>query len=461
MGVRSAWKSLFQIHNETLNVWTHLAGAVVFIGLIVRFAVVLQPGGVPSAPVVADTNINSTVPQLGPESMLLPLLSQPLVANGVHTPRMFTMSMLGAPDDLAAAASSYRRAHSLLGGLHSSLHSAWTYVQTATNSIGKGGAALGQHLSGGVIAGALKDAKTLLEKQGDSLRAHSAHAWQLAAARFAEIHESLATATAALNEQVLTTESELVASLREELLVVTAKLSQSAEAARTSLVHLAAARPAWLATDADADSAEGPVPRWPVFLFLGTAVLCLVCSSAFHLFYILSPRMSDLLQQVDLSGISFLVAGSTIPILYYGFYCMPVWQAVYLAMCVLANGASLAVVLLPKYSGIEYGSLRVFCFAAAGFSGTIPGAHLVAVYGLHNPAISTWLWNLLAMGALYLIGAAFYITKFPESRFPGRFDLVLSSHQIWHLFVLTAAVVHYFGVIRQLEYRDGHPCPAA
>jgi len=63
-------------------------------------------------------------------------------------------------------------------------------------------------------------------------------------------------------------------------------------------------------------------------------------------------------------------------------------------------------------------------------------------------------WMLL-MGAMYLTGAALYATRTPERFCPGKCDLWLQSHQLFHIFVIIAASVHYYGitemVVRRLE----------
>ena len=52
------------------------------------------------------------------------------------------------------------------------------------------------------------------------------------------------------------------------------------------------------------------------------------------------------------------------------------------------------------------------------------------------------------MGALYLIGASFYINKIPEKYYPKLFDVWLNSHTIFHCFVFAAALEFYFVVNR-------------
>ena len=36
-------RSLFMIHNETMNVWSHLIGLIIFIGIIIYLTICLQP----------------------------------------------------------------------------------------------------------------------------------------------------------------------------------------------------------------------------------------------------------------------------------------------------------------------------------------------------------------------------------------------------------------------------------
>jgi adiponectin receptor len=50
------------------------------------------------------------------------------------------------------------------------------------------------------------------------------------------------------------------------------------------------------------------------------------------------------------------------------------------------------------------------------------------------------------MGLLYLLGAAIYAFRFPECCCPGRWDLFCHSHQLFHVFVIVAAIVHFHGI---------------
>jgi adiponectin receptor len=60
--------------------------------------------------------------------------------------------------------------------------------------------------------------------------------------------------------------------------------------------------------------------------------------------------------------------------------------------------------------------------------------------------------NVLLCGTQ--LGAAIYALRVPERWRPGAFDLWCSSHQLFHLCVVTAALIHYAGVHTLLDWRD-------
>ena len=53
-----------------------------------------------------------------------------------------------------------------------------------------------------------------------------------------------------------------------------------------------------------------------------------------------------------------------------------------------------------------------------------------------------WLYGL--GGYIYIQGAIIYIIRCPERCAPGKFDLCGASHQIFHFFVVGAAMLHFW-----------------
>ena len=62
------------------------------------------------------------------------------------------------------------------------------------------------------------------------------------------------------------------------------------------------------------------------------AVLCLAISAIFHTVQNHSPHVARIANQMDYIDIVFLIVGSFVPSIFYGFYCQPILQTVYLTM---------------------------------------------------------------------------------------------------------------------------------
>jgi predicted membrane channel-forming protein YqfA (hemolysin III family) len=76
---------------------------------------------------------------------------------------------------------------------------------------------------------------------------------------------------------------------------------------------------------------------------------------------------------------------------------------------------------------------------------------LTPTAGVFSVQAHLFLYKLLATFGSYMVGFFFYATQFPEKRWPGRFDLLGSSHQIWHVFVFIGAFLFYVAVREPLD----------
>uniref|UniRef100_A0A0A9X428 Adiponectin receptor protein 1 n=1 Tax=Lygus hesperus TaxID=30085 RepID=A0A0A9X428_LYGHE len=137
-------------------------------------------------------------------------------------------------------------------------------------------------------------------------------------------------------------------------------------------------------------------------------------------------------------------------------YCYPHLYKTYIALTFLLSIVCFVLVVHPKYSGIRYRVLRTILFICLGFSGVIPLTHRSILDGVD----SILLFYLLLMGATYVGGAFFYLYQMPERFFPGKFDILFSSHQIWHLFVFLGTTIHFIGVKYLYHWRILHVCPS-
>lgn len=184
-----------------------------------------------------------------------------------------------------------------------------------------------------------------------------------------------------------------------------------------------------------------PAARWPMHVFVATGVLCLATSATCHLFGCCRAHIATRIWRADYAGIAVLIVGSFFPPLYYGLACSPAARVVYLVATVLLGGTVLCFSLLDRFQKPEFYKLRATTFVALGLWGVVPATHLVLTN--RDPALRQACALVALSGILYIAGAVLYATRFPERTRPGRFDVVGHSHQLFHVCVVIAALIHY------------------
>ncbi|KAE9464292.1 hypothetical protein C3L33_03800, partial [Rhododendron williamsianum] len=202
----------------------------------------------------------------------------------------------------------------------------------------------------------------------------------------------------------------------------------------------------------DSDS----IPRWPWFIFLAGAMGCLICSSVSHLFACHSKRFNFFFWRLDYAGISLMIVCSFFAPIYYAFACNPYSRLLYLSSISFAGILVITTLLAPSLSTPRFRSFRASLFLIMGFSGVIPAAHAVVLFRAH-PQILVALGYELVMGVLYAVGAGFYMSRVPERWKPGAFDIAGQSHQIFHVFVVAAALAHSAATLIVMDWRQGLP----
>lgn len=196
--------------------------------------------------------------------------------------------------------------------------------------------------------------------------------------------------------------------------------------------------------------------------FFAGAAFCLGVSATYHTTVNHSPRVARIGNILDYVGIVGLIVGSFIPSVYYGFYCNPALQRLYWTMiCTIGLGCS-CVSVIPKFRTPRWRPFRAAMFVGMGLSAVFPVLHGLQLYGVEQMTRQIGLWWLLLQGFLYILGAGIYAIRFPERLKPGKFDIVGSSHQIFHVLVDCAAVAHLTGLLKAFDYRHSgiaEPCP--
>lgn len=198
---------------------------------------------------------------------------------------------------------------------------------------------------------------------------------------------------------------------------------------------------------------QWPTPRWPVYVYFAGACVCLLTSGVCHLLGCCQRHIAEMVWRFDYAGIAVLIVASFVPAMYYAFLCQPFWRHFYLISTVSMGVAVISTSLPQKFQAREYRFIRAVVFTMLGMWGVVPVTHLLLTHG-HVWAIRSAFQLDMLMGLIYLLGAATYACRIPERWYPGKFDIMGHSHQLWHAAVVLAAWVHYCAMMILLQWRD-------
>ncbi|TDH72396.1 hypothetical protein CCR75_002756 [Bremia lactucae] len=423
---RDCFLSLFELHNETLNVWTHMVGSFIFLTLMAYLAF----SGHALYPTAETTVISRLSTQVWCDDNSF------WIVEGHHTPRLLLACVLPElcppPADYLPPANYYEVANIIFDHSLQRLPSIERFQALVEKNVGGFSDAIGAQLEQ-----LRSDLGALSMRLGGQVRGASLEQVQYLKTQLGERVKSLSLFLQDVASQV---GADLPMRFALE------ELDGVTESVRKGLHILA--------------SADGPhnVPHWPIFAFMSSAVICLTCSATFHLMFVVSRPTYLFLSRVDYAGITILIAGSFYPLIYYSFYCHPWLRSIYLGCISVLASITFVVALLPIFGTPKFLVARTCIFLALGFFGVVPVSHLVWHFGLFDPHVTVMIGPLLLMGLLYTSGAIIYATKFPERFFPGRFDLWFSSHQLWHICVVAAALVHFANALQHYEWRWNTQC---
>lgn len=195
--------------------------------------------------------------------------------------------------------------------------------------------------------------------------------------------------------------------------------------------------------------------RVGILSFQVSAISCMFVSAYYHLFHVQSPDAVIFLAKLDYAGICMLVAGTSTPAVYYGFYCSYYLRMVYMSFTLVSPLLVAILCLLDTMAQPHLRPLRSIVFMAVGVLVAAPMLHLYMVMPVPVPQ---FFFLFCTGGILYVSGALLYATRVPESLFPGVFDHGLHSHVIFHICVVLAAYTHYCALLDLYEWRFVFPC---
>jgi len=158
-------------------------------------------------------------------------------------------------------------------------------------------------------------------------------------------------------------------------------------------------------------------------VFSVTAALLYLCSTIYHA---LPPgKAKEVCEVIDHAAIFLLIAGTYTPFTLSVLRGTEGWTLLGLVWTI-----ALAGVILKSIHGVRHPKLSLSLYVGMGWLIVIVGRQLVT-----NLPLPGLLW-LAGGGIAYTVGVVFYVKK------NWAF-----SHFVWHLFVLTGTVCHYFAIL--------------
>ena len=152
-------------------------------------------------------------------------------------------------------------------------------------------------------------------------------------------------------------------------------------------------------------------------VFALSACATFLFSSLFHLHICHSREMFIVFGCLDYTGISALIAGSSISITYIFFRCLQTALIGWCSMIVVVNSIGIIGPMFPWWTGPRFRAGRAIIFLSSGAVSAGPLFHYLALYGTAGFPDSKEYFGFLgivAMMLLYLIGVAVYVGRFPE-----------------------------------------------
>lgn len=181
-------------------------------------------------------------------------------------------------------------------------------------------------------------------------------------------------------------------------------------------------------------------------IFFAAACKCLICSTMWHTMNsIADETLLERFACVDYTGISFLVAASILSTEWTAFYCEPVSRTVYMGLTAILGILGTILPWQPTFNRADMAWARVAFYVSLAATGFAPVIQLNLTRG---PEWSFFFYAPIAKSLfVYVAGAVVYASHVPERWFPGAFDYVGGSHNIWHLAVLAGILFHYTAMI--------------
>ena len=209
-----------------------------------------------------------------------------------------------------------------------------------------------------------------------------------------------------------------------------------------------------LINEENSDDTRGRLDATAFSIYLIGGILMYSCSVVYHVFWPMSKSTAITCAKVDYMGIVFMIWGSYYPFIRFLFYDDPKIYVTYgysLVFVAIACSCS----LFPTYmQQPKFRLIRQVIFWCLGSVIPVVMLHGVLRYGASSREMKLFGYPLLYGCFVYLVGSVLFAMQAPEKYYPGRCDKCGSSHNIMHICVLVASLMHYKWFLESFRLRN-------
>ena len=171
---------------------------------------------------------------------------------------------------------------------------------------------------------------------------------------------------------------------------------------------------------------KGDIHATVSFAIYGACIILMFMSSTLY-HSITNMKAKKILRVFDHSSIFLFIAGTYTPIVMLTLTGKLKWGILSGIWILAIAGVIFKIVTYGKFD--KFKLLSVFLYIGMGWVAIIP------IKAIINATSLSFFLYILAGGLLYTLGTIFYsIKKIPY------------NHAIWHLFVLSASIIHFIGI---------------
>jgi len=193
--------------------------------------------------------------------------------------------------------------------------------------------------------------------------------------------------------------------------------------------------------------------------YLLAASSCLSSSAGWHILAgCANKRWFEWGACVDYIGISWLIALSFNTVVYNAYYCRPKTVMAFTSVNVAFGALGSYLPFQKWFNQRKNKHWRILFFLTLNCAMFAPLVNIFLEHGYTkgHAFVSPFFRSV----GMYVLGLLFYAFHFPECYFPGKFDIWGASHNMWHIGIVLAIILHYNAIFFAFDYRWDYSCAA-